>query len=106
VLVDHADAERARDDRCRDVALAAVDDDRAAVGPLRAGDALDERALAGAVLAEQRVHRSRRYLHRDAVQRREGAETLRQLDRLERERAGRRQDGIERRGHGRRFVAP
>jgi hypothetical protein len=38
VLVDHADAERARDHRRRDVALAAVDDDRAAVGALRAGD--------------------------------------------------------------------
>jgi hypothetical protein len=76
VLVDHADAQRARDDRIGDVLLAAVDQDAAGLGAVEAGDALDQRALAGAVLAQQRMHGARRRLERDAVQRREAPKRL------------------------------
>ncbi len=56
VLVDHADAEIARDGWRRDVALAPVDEHRAFFGALIAYDAFDERAFAGAVFAEQCMH--------------------------------------------------
>ncbi len=46
--------------------LAPVDDDRALVGGLRAGDDLDQRRLAGAVLTDDRVHLAGLQLEVDA----------------------------------------
>ena len=76
--------------------LAAVDQHRAGVGPLRACNALDEGALAGTVFAEQRVHRAGRDLHRHAVHRGEAAEPLGQLEGLERQRPYGRSEGAYR----------
>ena len=56
------------------------------VGLVVAHDALDQRALAGAVLAEQRVHRARPQLQRDGVERDQRAEALGQATRLQGER--------------------
>ena len=55
LLLDHGDAEAARLARRQQRELAAVDADAALVGPQHAGQQVDQRALAGAVLAEQRV---------------------------------------------------
>ena len=57
----------------------AVDEDRAAVRPDHAGEHLDERALAGAVRAEQRVHLARLDDERRRPQRDDRAVALRHL---------------------------
>ena len=56
VLEHHADAEPAGVRRALDRHLLAAPDDLAGVGPRDAVDDLDQRALAGAVLAQQRVN--------------------------------------------------
>ena len=68
--------------------LPVADDDLALVGPVIAHDALDQRALAGAVLAEQRVQAAGPDPHRDLVERDEVAETLGHADGLDAESAG------------------
>ena len=55
VLVDHADAERLRVARIAHRDFRAVDQELAFVGRVKAHDAFDQRRLARAVLAEQRV---------------------------------------------------
>ena len=55
-LVDDRDARRLRAGARKEVGRRAVDLDRAGVGLDQAGEHLDQRALAGAVLAEQRHH--------------------------------------------------
>ena len=55
VLVDHAEPELVRLARMGDRDLAAVEQDLALVGGVVAHGAFDQRALAGAVLAQQRM---------------------------------------------------
>ena len=86
VLVDHAEAERVRGARILDLPLAVVDQHVAVVRPVVAHDAFDQRALAGAVLAEQGVEAAGRHLQRHLVERGELAEALGHRDRLDRER--------------------
>ena len=62
VLVDHAEAERMRGARVFDRLLAVVDQDAAGIRVVIAHDAFDQRALAGAVLAQQRVEAAGRHL--------------------------------------------
>ncbi len=83
MLIDHAEAERVRLARARDVDLAVADHDAAAVGPVIAHDAFDERRFAGAVLAEQRVNGARLHAHRHGLERDEVAEPLADVDRLD-----------------------
>src|SRR5262249_12166994 len=54
----------------------AFDQNAARIRPVIAHDALDQRALAGPVLAEERVERSGRHLERDVIERGEPAEAL------------------------------
>ena len=56
ILVDGLDAELARFARVRDGDRFAVDRDLAGVGMVDARDDLDQRRLAGAVVADDRVH--------------------------------------------------
>jgi hypothetical protein len=84
VLVDHADAQPLRLARVADLGLLVTHQDPPLVGLVVAHHALDQRALAGAVLAQKRVHRPRRHPQRDAVQRLEGAEGLADVDRFQR----------------------
>ena len=83
VLVDHADAERVGVVRRADVSLAAADHDAAGIGLVVADQALHQRALAGAVLAQQRVEAARRHLQGDGVQGGERAEALRHAQDLD-----------------------
>src|SRR5438270_6248477 len=76
MLVDHAEAERIGIGRPRDLRLVAIDQKCAGIGPVIAEQAFDQRGLAGAVLAEQTVHRRGQYLERYIVERGEGAEAL------------------------------
>ena len=68
--------------------LAAADGDRAAVGPDGAGEDLDERALAGAVGAHQRVDLARADGQGCGLQRDDGAVRLGDAGRLEQEVGG------------------
>ena len=65
------------------VLLAPIDQHLALVRPVVAHDAFDERALAGAVLAQQRMEGAGRDLHRHVVERGELAEALGHADRFE-----------------------
>src|SRR5262245_1115342 len=76
MLVDHSQPERMRGARVADLLLAASDHDVAGVGSVIAHDALHQGALAGAVLAQQRVERTGSNLERYVVERREIAEPL------------------------------
>ena len=67
MLVHHADAERLGVPRARDGTCASPTTTRPRSGAIEAHDALDERALAGAVLAEQRVHAAGAELERHVV---------------------------------------
>ena len=80
MLEHEADAALLRDD-VRDVAVA--DQDAAGVGRLEAGDDAQERRLAAAARAEQRGQRAVRDLDADIVERREVAEALRDVPRLD-----------------------
>ena len=77
VLVHHRDPRLERVARRVEVHLAAVDEDLALVRPVEAGEDVRERALAGAVLAEQRVHLAGGGLEVDAVVRDDAREALR-----------------------------
>ena len=76
LLVDQGDAGVARGQRRHRGVGRAVDLHRAAVGRQGAGDHVEQRALAGAVLADQRVHLAGREVHVDAVERHRRAEAL------------------------------
>ena len=69
MLIDHADAQRLRILGIADGCLGPVEQELAPVGNVEAHDALHERRLAGAVLAEQRVKRTGRNLDRHVLQR-------------------------------------
>ena len=56
LLVDHADAQVAAGSRVRDVHLLALEPDGAGILAVDAGQDLHERRLAGAVLADERMH--------------------------------------------------
>ena len=83
MLVDHADAMRMRVARRGDHLLLAVDQHAAARRLVEAHDAFDERRLAGAVLAEQRMQRARPDMDRDILQRHQRSEDLGHADGLQ-----------------------
>ncbi len=86
MLVDHADAERAGIARIADRDLLAAEQDLALVGRIEPHDAFDERRLAGAVLAEQRMKLAGLDLHRDVAERDQRPEDLGHADGFERDR--------------------
>ena len=98
VLVDHADTQRPGNHRVGNVLFAAIDQDAAGFGCLESGDAFDQGALAGAVLAQQCVDSARADLHGDAVQSGKTAEAFGQLVGVQREGAGFGGDGIDQHG--------
>ncbi len=67
VLEHHADAQTARLGRVADMDLLAFPLDRAGIGVLHAVDDLDQRALAGAVLAEKGVNLAGRKRQIDGI---------------------------------------
>ncbi len=76
MLIDHADAERLSVLGIGDSYLLAIEFDLAFVGRVETHDAFDQRRLAGAVLAEQRVEGAGGHLDRDIVERLEATERL------------------------------
>jgi hypothetical protein len=76
LLVDGGDAQRLRLLRVADVHRLAVDQDLTGVGAVDAGHDLDQRGLARAVLADQRVHLARIERQRHILQRLRGVEAL------------------------------
>src|SRR5581483_435570 len=84
VLVDHEDAGVDRVARRREVDRPAVEPQLAFVRPVETGDDVRERALARAVLAEQRVHLPDRRGEVDVVVREHAGEPLREPPQLER----------------------
>ena len=86
VLVDGLDPEPVGVARVADRHLAALEAVAPAVGRLRAGDGLDQRGLAGAVVAHQRDDLARVDLEVDVDERLDGAEALRDPDALEQRR--------------------
>ena len=87
VLPDDADAEGAgRDRRHRVDPLAEVVHLGAGIGRIDAGDDLDQRALARAVLAGEAVHFPGQHLERDVLERAHAAEGLRDMREAERRR--------------------
>ena len=95
MLIDHADAELASLLRRGDLDLAPVHENAAAVGAMKSDQAFDQRRLAGAVFAEQRMHGPRANRDRDPVQRGEIAEALAQFEGVERQRPMRRGGRLE-----------
>ena len=83
VLIDHAQPERMSNARVVDIALAPAHHDLAGIGLVITHDAFHERALAGAVFAEQGMKRAGRNLQRHVVERGEIAEALAHGDRLD-----------------------
>ena len=77
VLVHHADARVERVARRIEVHRPAVEEDLALVRAVEAGEDVRERALAGPVLAEQRVNLARGRLELDAVVREDAGKALR-----------------------------
>ena len=103
LLVDRDEPAAAGFGRVMDRALPAPYGDRARVGPDRTGEDLDERALAGAVGAHERVDLARAHGQRGGLQRHDGAVGLRDARGLEQEVGG--GDGhrfpeVRRRGRG------
>ena len=89
MLVDHAEPERVRVLGVGDRLLAAADQDVALGRAVIAHDAFHQRALAGAVLAEQRMERAGPDLEFDIVEREEVAEPHGHGDGVDAERATR-----------------
>src|SRR3954469_5039537 len=83
VLVDGLDPERARLERRADRHLAALEEDLARVRRLHAGERLDERRLAGAVVAAERHDLGRVDGEARAAQRADAPEALDEAARLE-----------------------
>ena len=93
MLVDHPEAEAMGVARSVDRVLAPVEEQAPRVGPVVADDALHERALAGAVLAEDGVKRSGRQCQRDVVEGAHVAEALGHPHDLDQRRSLGRRDG-------------
>ncbi len=87
MLVDHAEPERVRVLRVADLLLTPADQDVALGGVVIAHDALHQRALAGTVLAEQRMEGAGTHLQFDIVERQEIAEAHRHGDGVDAESA-------------------
>ncbi len=100
MLVDHAKPQRRRVLRACDRNLVAIDRDLSRCWVVEAHHAFDERRLAGAVFAQQRVERARRHLDRHVVQRREAAEAHGHADGLDADRLARAGFGERRDPHG------
>jgi hypothetical protein len=83
LLVDRADAQLLRRRRRGRAHRLAVQQQLASVGREHAGEQLDQRRLAGAVLAHQRVHLSGAQAQAHAVQRQHAGEAPRQAARFE-----------------------
>src|SRR5581483_6952859 len=83
ILVDDLDTEARRVLRAVHVHLPALEQHRAGIPRVDAGDALDERGLAGAVVADERHHLAGLDLEVDRVQRLHGAERLGDVAELE-----------------------
>ena len=83
VLVHHADAVLDRGLRRAELGRLAVDQDLALVRPVEAVEDVHQRRLAGAVLAEQRVHLALAQVEVDAVVRDDAGEALRDPTKLE-----------------------
>src|SRR5690606_3874487 len=79
VLVDRLDAFAPGIDRAGEAALPAVEPDLAGIGLVHAGDALDQRRFAGAVVAEKRHHLAREDVEAHLVDGNEAAEALGEL---------------------------
>ena len=86
MLIDHAQAEGVRSMGIFDHLLAVADDKLARVGPVISHDAFDQRRLAGAVLAEQRVEAAGGHFQRHLVERGKGAKALGHRQHLETQR--------------------
>ena len=82
LLVDDRDAQRPRVRGPADLRRLAVEADRSRVGLMDAGQDLDQRALAGAVLADQAVDLAGQQLQRDVVERLRRPESLRDAAQL------------------------
>ena len=80
LLVDARDAERLGVSRVAQLHGATIDVDGARIGSVQAGDDLDQRRLAGAVLPDQGVHLAGMEVDRDPSQRVGGTEALRHRD--------------------------
>ena len=100
VLMDHADPGGDRVAWRAEVDGTAVDADGALVGPVQAGEDVHQRALAGPVLAEQRVDLARSQVEVDVIVGEDAREPLDDAGRLEgrSDRPGRWRDGL-RGGH-------
>ena len=83
ILVDDLDPELRRVLRAVDRDRLAVEEDLAVVHRVDAGDALDQRRLAGAVVADERHHLASAHLEVDVGQRLHGAERLGDTAKLE-----------------------
>ena len=83
ILVDDLDPELGGVLRAVDRDRLAVEEDLAAVGVVDAGDALDQRRLAGAVVADERHHLAGAHLEVDVGERLDRAEVLRHSAKLE-----------------------
>jgi hypothetical protein len=90
LLVDDGDAGRLRVGRAAEGQLRAVEDDRAGVRAVHAGEQLDDRRLARAVLADKRVDLAAVERERDVAGGRHGAERLRDTADLQERRRRRR----------------
>ena len=101
LLVDYGDAQRPGLGRTLQRDLLTVEQQRAGVGLMDAGQDLDERALAGAVLADQPMDLARPQLERDVVERLGRVEPLRDADERRAARRARRaprSSSVDRRG--------
>lgn len=76
VLIDDLDPDRAGVDGPVEMDRTATEADFAMAGAEIAGDDLDQRRLAGAVVAHQANHFARLHMHIDVMQRADGAELL------------------------------
>ena len=76
VLEDGVDAERACVRHRLELDLLAVDEDPPGVGPVEAGQDLDQRRLPGAVVADQAEHLAVPEVERDVLERSHDAEAL------------------------------
>ena len=76
LLINHRDAQRTRSRGIHVLDRTARHRQRAAVGLFRAGDDLDERGFARAVLADDRVHLAGPQIERDAFERTDAGEGL------------------------------
>ena len=94
ILVDDLDPELRRVLRAVDRDRLAVEEDLAAVGVVDAGDALDQRRLAGAVVADERHHLACSHLEVDVGERLDRAEVLRHSAELEERFGGRVRGGV------------